>query len=98
MNAHQNFTSSNTAYLRNLDADDRQAPCVAVHFQRAPTDLGDGRTSMGFITPVLLVTAYVAKPDEFAQKVALILENHWADYPDTPDQAAPDAAPATGAA
>lgn len=86
MSAHQQFTVSNTAYLRNLDKDDLRATCVAVHHQNPPKDLGDGRASISLRFPVLLVSAYLVDAEEFAQKVAQILEKHWDDAPDATTQ------------
>lgn len=35
--AHKCFTASGTSYLRNLDREDLQGPCIAVHYQKPPT-------------------------------------------------------------
>jgi hypothetical protein len=73
---HQSFTVSSTAYLRNLDLDDLQADCVAVHHQVAPTETENGRT-IGLRFPFLLVTHYFAEQQEIADAVARILNAHW---------------------
>lgn len=76
---HTCFTVSTTAYLRNLDNEDRRAETYAVHYQKPPEDLGDGRRSIGMIFPTLIVSAYMAEPEKIAQRVADILNKHWDD-------------------
>lgn len=75
--SHISFTASPTAYLRSLDRGNREA--FAVHFQEAPRQNENGTTSIGLNFPMLIVTAYVAEPQAFAEKVARILEAHWTD-------------------
>ena len=87
---HQCFTASSTAYMRNLTADDRRDECIAIHYQAAPKDLGDGRSSVSLRAPVLIVSLYMDEQKAIADKVARILNAHWDDpaFTDQPESAA----------
>lgn len=76
MTDHRCFTVDATAYLRNLDRDDLNGRCVAIHYQRPPTKT-EGGTSIGLRFPMLIVAGYLEDPDAVAAKVADILERHW---------------------
>ena len=78
---HQHFTVSSTAYLRNLDAEDRRRECIAVHYQDAPKRTERG-TSIGLKFPFLIVAHYVEGQWQEAEKVARILNAHWNEAPD----------------
>lgn len=73
---HRCFTVRSTAYLRNLDQEDRQAECLAVHYQRPPVKTETG-TSIGLNFPMLVVANYLENQEAVAEKVARILEKHW---------------------
>jgi len=76
---HQCFTVSSTAYLRNLDRDDRRRECFAVHYQRPPERVDGGGTSIGLVAPVLIVSFWMEDQRGIAEKVARILNTHWDD-------------------
>ena len=75
---HQCFTVSSTAYIRNLDRDDRRAEHFAVHYLRPPEKTEHG-TSIGWIAPVLIVSLWMPDQKAIAEKVARILNKHWDD-------------------
>jgi hypothetical protein len=75
---HQCFTVSSTAYIRNLDRDDRRVEHFAVHYQRAPEKTERG-VSIGMIAPVLIVSLWMSEQKAIAEKVARILNKHWDD-------------------
>lgn len=75
---HQCFTASSTAYIRNLDRQDRRQECFAVHYQ-APPEKTEHGTSIGLIAPVLIVSLYMGEQQAIAEKVARILNKHWDD-------------------
>lgn len=80
--AHKCFTASGTSYLRNLDREDLQGPCIAVHYQKPPTrDEEAGTTSFGLRFPMLVIALYVEDQEAVAQRVADILNRHWDDDP-----------------
>lgn len=81
MSEHQCFTVQRTSYLRNLDKKDLNGDCVAIHYQKPPRDMGEGRTSMSLNFPVLIVSLYAAEQEALAQRVADILNKHWDDQP-----------------
>lgn len=58
------------------DLVDRPEGVAMIHADPMERKMEDGSTriSMGF--PVLLVTSWVAEPEEFARKVAKLLEEH----------------------
>ncbi|MCP5385985.1 MAG: hypothetical protein H6916_04105 [Novosphingobium sp.] len=97
MTDHRCFTVATTNYLRNLDREDLNGRCVAVHYQKPPKKTEQG-TSFGLRIPALIVTDYLVDPDVVAQRVADILERHWDDEPVVrlddaarfPDQPLPD--------
>lgn len=89
--AHQCFTASSSAYMRNLTADDRREECIAIHYQAAPEDLGDGRSSVSLRAPVLIVSLWMSEQKAIADKVARILNAHW-DDPAFADQRESEAA------
>lgn len=77
---HKVWTADATSYLRNLDREDLQAECIAVHYQKAPKRSEDGKTtSMSLRFPTLIVSAYCAEPRDVAERVAAILNKHWDD-------------------
>lgn len=80
MTDHRCFTVATTNYLRNLDREDLNGRCVAVHYQKPPKKTEQG-TSFGLRIPALIVTDYLVDPDVVAQRVADILERHWDDEP-----------------
>ncbi len=84
---HQCFTASSTAYMRNLTPDDRREECIAIHYQAAPKDLGDGRSSVSLRAPVLIVSLWMSEQKAIADKVARILNAHWDDpaFADEPE-------------
>lgn len=75
---HQRFTACATAYLRNLDREDRAADCYAVHYQ-APPEKTETGTSISLRWPLLIVSAYATGPEKVAERVARILNKHWDD-------------------
>jgi hypothetical protein len=75
---HRCFTVAETAYLRNLDPEDLNERCVAVHYQKPPTKTERG-TSIELRFPILILTGYLEDGDAVAAKVADILERHWDD-------------------
>ena len=77
--AFQRFTVSSTAYLRNLDPEDIMGECIAIHHQTPPVDNGDGTRSISLCFPTLIVSAYCAEPTAIAERVAAILNKHWAE-------------------
>lgn len=84
MTDHRCFTVATTNYLRNLDREDLNGRCVAVHYQKPPKKTEQG-TSFGLRIPALIVTDYLADPEDVAQRVADILERHWDDEPAQPE-------------
>lgn len=82
MTDHQCFTVSQTAYLRNLSAEDRRQDCFAVHYQKPPRKTAGGGTSLSMKFPTLVVTGYLEEPEKIAQRVADILNKHWDDSHD----------------
>lgn len=68
--AHQRFTVSETAYLANLDKQDREAPTFAVHFSKSERSM---------IWPVLILSNYLTDPKDTAKKIAAILNQHWVE-------------------
>lgn len=83
MSEHFCFTVDSTAYLRNLDQEDIEADCVAVHYQQLPVRNEEtGSTSMGLRFPTLLVAGHLKNPREIADRVATILNAHWDEKPD----------------
>lgn len=81
MMEHRCFTVSSTNYLRNLDREDLSARCIAIHYQKPPVQTSRG-TSIGLRFPMLIVANYLEQPDDVAQRVADILEQHWTDDQD----------------
>ncbi|SNT05199.1 hypothetical protein SAMN06295912_1352 [Sphingomonas laterariae] len=79
MSEHQSFTVDTTAYLRNLDREDRQQRCIAIHYQAAPVEHADGSKSISLRVPALIMSLYLGKPNEAAEKIARILNKHWDD-------------------
>lgn len=79
MSDHRCFTVDSTAYLRNLDREDLRAECIAVHYQRPPTENENGSRSIGLRFPMLIVAGYLEQPREVAERVAAVLEKHWDD-------------------
>lgn len=77
--SRQCFTVDQTAYLRNLDADERRETCFAIHYQEPDKDLGNGRKSISMRAPVLIVSFWMAEQEAIAAKVARILNVHWDD-------------------
>lgn len=76
MTDHRCFSVDSTSYLRNLDREDLNGPCIAIHYQKPPTKTEAG-TSIGLRFPMLIVAGYLEEPDKVAQQVADILEKHW---------------------
>jgi len=75
---HQRFTVDTTAYLRNLDREDLQAECIAIHVQNPPTrNEATGTTSFGLRFPALIIAGYLEDPREVADRIAAILNEHW---------------------
>jgi len=72
---HQCWSADQTAYLRNLDPEDRTA--WAVLYQSAPS----GSTSHSLNFPVLIVSAYANEPEAIARRVVDILNKHWDEEP-----------------
>lgn len=91
MSDHRCFTVATTNYLRNLDRDDLNERCVAIHYQAPPKKTAGG-TSFGLCVPALVVTLYMTEPDAIAQRIADILERHW-DDDDQPQPAESDPFP-----
>lgn len=79
MSEHRCFTVDSTAYLRNLDDEDRRAECIAVHYQLPPVVNENGSRTLSMRFPTLIVTGYLEQPREVAERVASILEKHWHD-------------------
>lgn len=75
---HQCFTVDATAYLRNLDPEDRRADVFAIHYQNAPKKTERG-TTISLRFPTFIVASYVSNPREIAEKAARILNAHWDD-------------------
>ena len=75
---HKCFTVDGTAYLRNLDREDLRGPCVAIHHQSKPKRTENG-TSFGLRYPMLILANYIDDADAVAQRVADILNKHWAE-------------------
>lgn len=78
MTDHRCFTVDTTSYLRNLDREDLNGRCLAIHYQKPPVQTETG-TSIGLRFPMLLVAGFLEEPDAVAAKVADILEKHWDD-------------------
>jgi hypothetical protein len=73
---HVSWTAEATAYLRNLDREDREQETFAVHYQPPPKKTDKG-TSIGLRFPTLIVSGYCGQPQEIAERVARILNAHW---------------------
>lgn len=82
---HTVWTVDSTAYLRNLDKEDRRGECIAIHHQSPPVRNEDaGTTSMGMRFPVLIVSLYIGEQREMAERVAAILNAHWDAFEQVP--------------
>ncbi|MET4664899.1 hypothetical protein [Sphingomonas sp. PvP056] len=77
--AHQCWSADQTAYLRNLDPEDRIA--WAVLYQSAPVRTESGSTSHSLNFPVPIVSAYANEPEAVARRVVEILNRHWDEEP-----------------
>lgn len=76
---HQCWSTSQTAYLCNLDPADRTA--WAVLYQSPPVRTESGSTSHSLNFPVLIVSAYANEPEAVAHRVVDILNKHWDEEP-----------------
>ena len=79
---HLCWSADQTAYLRNLDPEDRTA--WAVLYQSAPVRTESGSTSHSLNFPVLIVSAYATEPEAVARRVVDILKKHWDEEPEKP--------------
>ena len=77
MSEHTVWTVDSTAYLRNLDREDMESECIAIHYQSPPKRNENGTTSHSLRYPLLVVSLYVGQPREVADRVAAILNAHW---------------------
>lgn len=73
---HTAWTVSSTAYLRNLEPEDLDRECIAIHHQNAPKRNESGGTTLSVKCPALIVSLYY-DPREVADRVAAILNAHW---------------------
>lgn len=78
MAEHQCFSVHQTNYMRNFDPDGGNE-VYAVHYEAAPRRNEDGSTTHSLIIPALIVSAYLSEPEQVAQRVAEILNQHWDD-------------------
>lgn len=78
---HVAWTVSSTAYLRNLDEEDLERECIAIHHQNAPKRNESGGTTLSVKCPALIVSLYY-EPREIADRVAAILNAHWDTFED----------------
>lgn len=74
--SHIAWTVSSTAYLRNLDEEDLERECIAIHHQNAPKRNESGGATLSVKCPALIVSLYY-EPSEIAERVAAILNAHW---------------------
>lgn len=80
---HAVWTVDSTAYLRNLEPEDLQGECIAIHHQSPPKHNEEtGATGYSLRFPTLIVSLYCAEPRAVADRVAAILNKHWNE--DTP--------------
>lgn len=77
--SHVAWTVSSTAYLRNLEAEDLERECIAIHHQNAPKRNESGGTTLSVKCPALIVSLYY-DPSEIADRVAAILNAHWDSF------------------
>lgn len=75
---HQCWTVDSTAYLRNLDREDLQGECIAVHYQAPPVKSETG-TSISLRYPILIMSEYLTDKRDVAEKLMRILNEHWED-------------------
>lgn len=77
---HECFTVDGTSYMRNLDRERLNGKWAAIHYQKPPTRNEEQKTtSFGMRFPLLIVADYVEQPQEIAEKIARILNQHWED-------------------
>lgn len=73
MPEHLCWTVLPTSYMRSADRNERYH---AVYFQKPPRRTENG-ISHGLNFPALIVPSYVEQPEDFARKVAAILNECW---------------------
>lgn len=79
--SHVAWTVSSTAYLRNLDDEDLDGECIAIHHENAPRyNPETGTRTFSLIMPTLIISLYVGQPRAVADRVAAILNAHWDSF------------------